>query len=103
MSRISMISSTSPMAAIPHINSTANVKDSDMARSLVGLCVVTVDLRARTFHDRVGRYVPLTPGHRPEVQNRARLGIAQSIVKRPCSGVVVLHQHPGHRPTMIDD
>ena len=30
-----MISSTSPRAATPQINSTAKVKDSDMARSLV--------------------------------------------------------------------
>ena len=62
MSRINMINSTSPRTATPQINSTAKVKDSDMARSLVGHPVLLVDLRERTFHDRAGRHVCLTSG-----------------------------------------
>ena len=44
-----------------------------------------------------------TPGHRPAVERRPCLGVAQSLVEAPGSGVVVLNQDPGRRPTMIDD
>jgi hypothetical protein len=110
MSRISMISNTRPRAATPQINSTAKVKDSDMAGSLVSCArnlvrrrLLALDLDQPAFHDRACRHVRFAPCHRPAIERRSRFGIAQTLIERPSSGVVVLNQHPGQRPTMIND
>ena len=58
-SRISMISSSRPRAATPQTSSTTKVKDSDMARSLMGHRFVAMDLLQPAFHDRAGRHVDL--------------------------------------------
>src|SRR4030095_13991008 len=103
MSRTSLISNTRPTAATPQISSTAKVKDSDMARSLVGYRIRTLELDQPAFHDRAGSHVGLSPRYRPAVERRPRLRIAQTLIKRPGSGVIVLNQHPGERSTMIND
>ena len=91
------------MAATPLINSTVNAKDSDMARSLAADVRCSLDLDQPAFHDRAGRYVRPATGHRPAVERRSYFDISKSFVERPGSGVIVLNQHPGQRPTMIDD
>src|SRR4029450_1098001 len=103
MSRTSMISNTRPTAATPQISSTAKVKDSDMVRSLVGHRIRTLELDQPAFHDRAGSHVGFPSCHRPAVERRPRLRIAQTLIERPGSGIIVLNQHPGEGSTMIDD
>ena len=74
-----------------------------MARSLVADVPRAMDLDQPAFHDRAGRHVRLTTGHRPAVKRGSCFDISQSLVKRPGTGVIVLDQHPGQPPTMIDD
>jgi hypothetical protein len=63
-----MISSTSPRAATPQINSTAKVKDSDMARSLVSCLLSSFAVGVVQVRGSQGRI----PGRMPTEENAAR-------------------------------
>ena len=103
MSMISKISSSKPKAATPPISSPAKVEDNDMARSLALRGIIALDLDQPAFHDRARCYVGAATSEWPAVERCSGLGITQTRIERPGSRVVMLNQHPGHWPTMIDD
>src|SRR6478736_2690387 len=103
MSVISKISSSRPSAATPAISRAAKVNDTDMAGSLAVGVFVTGDLDQPALHDRAGGDVGPATSDGPAVEGGPSLGIANAFIECSCPRIVVLHQHPRQRSTMIDD
>src|SRR6476620_8418787 len=100
---ISKISSSRPSAATPAISRAAKVTNTDRAGCLaVGVCV-TGDPDHPASHDGAGGDVGPATSDGPAVEGGPSLGIANAFIECSCPRVVVLHQHPRQRSTMIDD
>ncbi len=102
-----MISSTSPRAATPQINSTAKVKDSDMARSLVpwkGSSLALGGVQVRACRRRKATRCVDTQGRRGRdtgsyvdrgERREVRAWAARSVKRFPFQGLGAPHAHRG--------